>query len=753
MLKNSNNSENPNMIANFFIKTCDSKVFSIVNITSIIYIVVLGLTFKDFYHVMEPWIIAAQSIGVITIIANLFLLYITNNSPRSAGIMLFCMFAIHMVNITFAGGISTPHFAWIFIFPILAGGTLGWRGQIFFYLICFTGTVFYAVFPQDMVLAYSDSMSYTLFTRLMALTVFTLIMMVYYFTLNEKISHVTKALRLASFESGLFLGVFNSKAQSVLLINPDGRILRANDKAHATFGFNKNSLLNTSIIDLCHSGLEELNKPNSERPDNEPSMRETRITTNAGNTLWVEFSSLNIADENGVSHTLITLEDITTRKNHESELSYLAHYDHLTKLPNRLSIQEQLDDMISNAKRYQFEFAVIFFDLDKFKNVNDIQGHIAGDKVLVEVANRLQENIRRSDVVARFGGDEFVLLLNNIVNPKQVVDLVQKLQQCINEVIIDDSNEYFVGSSAGVAMYPQDGKEANDLIRKADLAMYKAKSAGRGSYEFYSAQHDDNIKRQIMLGSELHYAIERDELTLLFQPIFDIHDKICGAEALVRWKHDELGRVSPDEFIPISEENGLIVPIGLWVLEESCKVLKSWHAMGFEHLVMSVNVSYRQINSDDMVAELARVLSTYQLEGKSIILELTERVFADDLDLVQSNIKQFAEYGVNTAIDDFGVGYSSLSYLKKTDFSSIKIDRSFIKDIETNSASRNLCAAIASMAASLGLSVTAEGVELQAHLDILKRMNINKYQGFLMSKPISEAEFASLLSSVKKLDS
>jgi diguanylate cyclase (GGDEF)-like protein/PAS domain S-box-containing protein len=533
----------------------------------------------------------------------------------------------------------------------------------------------------------------------------------------------------------------------VLLINENGIVVRANEKAHSTFGFNKSALLNTPIEKLCHSGLEVLNRDKSLTNSNDRTLLETRITTNVKNTLWVEYTSLNITNENGKVYTLITLEDITTRKNHESELSYLAHYDHLTKLPNRFSIQEQLDDMIANAKRYQFQFAVIFFDLDKFKNVNDMQGHCAGDTVLVEVANRLQENIRRSDVVARFGGDEFVLLLNNIHSPNQVVDLVQKLQAHISEVIPHDDNKYIVNSSAGVSLYPQDGQHADDLIRKADLAMYKAKSKGRGGHEFYAVFHDDSIKRQIKLGSELNYAIERDELSLLFQPIYDINDNICGAEALVRWKNNELGRVSPDEFIPISEENGLIVPIGLWVLEQSCKVLKKWHDMGHTHMVMSINVSYRQINSADMVAEVARVLSLYGLEGKSIIIELTERVFADDLDLVQNNIKQFAEYGVQTAIDDFGVGYSSLSYLRQTDFSSIKIDRSFIKDIESSTASRNLCAAIASMAASLGLSVTAEGVELQAHLDILKAMKINKYQGFLMSKPIDEREFVALLAS------
>lgn len=750
MPTSANNSSKPNAVANFFIKTRSSSLFSIVNLTSVIYIIVLGLTFQDFYLVIPSWVVIAQIIGVCTIIANLYFLHRSKNMPRAAGIMLFCMFAIHMANITFAGGITTPHFAWIFLFPILAGGTMGWRGQLFFYLICFLGITFYAIFPQaSAILAYKDSMGYTFFTRFMCLTVFTLIMMIYYFTLNEKMEHLKKALNMASFESGLFLGVFNSKAQSVILIDSKGFVVRANAKAHTTFGYLTGSLIHTHISKLCHSGLETLNCVNVGQIAQEQTLLETRITANNGNTLWVEFTSLNITDENEEFHTLVTLEDITTRKNHESELSYLAHYDYLTKLPNRLSIQEQLHDMIANAQRYDLQFALVFFDLDKFKNINDIQGHQAGDVVLMEVATRLQENTRKSDVVARFGGDEFVVLLNNIQTRNQVIELVKKLQLCISESISDKNIEYFVGSSAGISLFPQDGNEADDLIRKSDLAMYEAKSKGRGTYEFYSLQHDDSIKRQIKLGRELKYAIERDELKLLFQPIYDIHDNICGAEALVRWKHDELGRVSPDEFIPISEENGLIVPIGLWVLDESCKVLKQWHDMGFAHIVMSVNVSYRQINSDDMVNETKRVLSAYNLEGHSLILELTERIFADDLGLVQNNIKQFTEIGVDTAIDDFGVGYSSLGYLAKTDFRSIKIDRSFIKDIDSNSSSRNLCAAITSMAGSLGLTVTAEGVETAEHLQILKEMNVDKYQGYLMSRPIDANEFETLLKSTK----
>jgi diguanylate cyclase (GGDEF)-like protein/PAS domain S-box-containing protein len=735
------NNNDSSILKTFLLNTRSSNALSIVNLTSVIYIFVLGFTFKDLHHLMPSWVTAVQLLGVSIIVVNMYVLHRTKNIPFTAGVLLFCMFAIHMANITFAGGIDTPHFAWIFIFPILAGGTMGWRGQVFFWFISVVGTIFYAAYPETMDIGpYDGSMGYTLMTRLMCITVFSLVTLTYYFTLNQKMEDLQKALKLASFESKLFLGVFNSKAQSVILVDSQGKIERANQKAHRTFGFEPGGMLHKEIDAICYSGIDF----SSEQTEVNEG-QELLITTKNKNDIWIEYSSLKIEDESEQVRTLITIEDISNRKNYESELSYLAHFDYLTKLPNRLSIQDSLAEMIARGKRYQRQFAVIFIDLDKFKNVNDIQGHEAGDAVLVEIALRLRDKTRRCDVIGRFGGDEFVLLMDEVQSDSDIVSLVEKIQESISKPINIKNNEYFVGCSVGISQFPHDGDQPNDLLRKADTAMYKAKSFTKGSYEFYNVDHDATVKRLITLGSELHYAIEREELNLLFQPIYDITDSICGAEALIRWKNDDLGRVSPDEFIPISEDNGLIVPIGHWVLDKAFQTLKSWHDLGYKDLTMSVNVSYRQINSADLVNEVKRILSKYQLEGSAIILELTERVFADDLSLVQNNISMFAEIGVQTAVDDFGVGYSSLGYLKKTDFSSIKIDRSFISDIELSSSTKKLCNAIMSMASSLGLSVTAEGVETEEHLTILKAMNIDRYQGFYMSKPVTSNEFEQLL--------
>ena len=643
----------------FFLNAKSSGLLCIVNITSVIYIIVLALTFKDLYRVMADWVVIVQAIGVSIVIINMFVLHYTKNVPLTASVMLFCVFSIHMANITFAGGIDTVHFAWIFIIPILAGGTMGWRGQIFFWFICVLGTIFYAFFPENMdVLPYEGNMGYTLMMRLMCLTIFSIIMLVYYFVLTEKMKDLKKALNVASFESDLFLGVFNSKAQSVILVDYKGHIERANTKAHSTFGYQHRELLHSPIHKICETNdmffYDDLDDVNS---------KEAFITTHNGDNIWIEYSSLRIINTNQNHHTLLTIEDITVRKHHESELSYLAHYDYLTKLPNRLLIQQSMSEIIDSRTLLKRNFSVVFIDLDKFKNVNDIKGHDAGDAVLIEVATRLNHCIKQGDMVARFGGDEFVLLINDVQHENELVTFINELQQSISQPILFNESEYFVGSSVGISQFPQDGSEVNDLLRKADTAMYKAKSSGNGSYQFYNVEHDSIVKRKIQLSNDLKYAIERNELALLYQPIYDQNDNVCGAEALIRWHHNELGQISPDEFIPLSEDNGLIVPIGLWVLEQACKIINKWHDMGFIHLTMSINISYRQIHSNDLVVDLKHLLSKYNVDGNSIVLELTERVFADDLDLVQNNITQFSQLGVDTAIDDFGVGYSSLNYL------------------------------------------------------------------------------------------
>lgn len=711
--------------------------------TSVIYIVVLALTFKDFYMVMQPWVAITQAIGVVIIVANMFLLKRTKNVPLAAAVMLFCMFSIHMANVTFAGGIDTVHYAWIFIFPVLAGGTMGWRGQLFFYFISVVGTVFYFIWPEQMdLLPYEGDMDYVLATRLFCLTVFTLIMLTYYFTLHEKMEHLQKVLKLASFESDLFLGVFNSKAQSVLLVDSLGNIVRANATTHELFGFPHDELIGSHVANMCRVDQGIFSTENAQQDS-----QEAELTTHSGKKVWVEHSSLDVNDENGKKHRLMTLEDITTRKQFESDLSHLAHFDHLTQLPNRLMIQRNIAHMLANDSASPNPFAVVFIDLDKFKDVNDMKGHEAGDAVLVEVAQRLENVIEEGDFIGRFGGDEFILLCKNYADAQHLVSKVERLQNRLLEPIVYQDSEYYIGSSVGISLFPDDGNEANDLLRKADSAMYQAKSINKGRFEFYSITQDASIKRQLQIKNALTFAIERNELSLVYQPIFNKQSDITGAEALVRWHNSTLGFVAPDEFIPVSEDNGSIGAIGLWVLDQACATLGKWQSDGHKSLKMSVNVSYKQIIGTELVDAVQACLDKHKLAGSSLVLELTERVFAEDLALVQTNITLLAQMGVETAIDDFGIAYSSLSYLQNTDFRCLKIDRSFVSNITEDKAAFNLCLAIKSMAHNLGLKVTAEGIETQEHLNALRAMGVDSYQGYYLSKPLEPHLFTQLLKS------
>lgn len=719
----------------FFISARSSGIFSIVNFTSFIYIIVLGLTFKDLYTYMADWVVITQAIGVFVILVNVFALTKTNNVPLAAGVMLFCMFAIHMANVTFAGGIDTVHYAWIFIFPILAGGTMGWRGQVFFWFISVLGTVFYYIWPEQMeVLPYEGDMDYTLATRLMCLTIFSLIMLTYYFTLNEKMLFLRKALKLASFESDLFSGVFNSKAQSVLLVDEQGTIQRANKTAHVTFGFAKETLINKPISALCVNAKEFFSHSMVDK-----ASREIQVETRDKRLVWIEYTALSVLDENEHQHSLFTIEDISERKKYESELSHLAHYDHLTKMPNRLMIQEHLTDLLKNNANVSF--AVIFIDLDKFKDVNDMYGHEAGDAVLIEVAQRLEHCIREEDFIGRFGGDEFILLTEIDTSKDEIIRLVERVQNVLMQPIYYQNKQHNIGSSVGIAQYPTDSKDANDLLRKADAAMYRTKINNKGSFAFYNLDYDIDLQRKLRLNNDLNFANERHELSLVLQPIFNKNKTLCGAEALLRWHHGELGFIPPDEFIPIAEDGGHILSIGDWVIDTSCQILREWQDMGHTELSMSVNISYRQLADCALVDVTRRCLKKYGLKGENLILELTERVFADDLTLVRKNMKMLSEMGVRTAIDDFGIAYSSLSYLRSVDFDILKIDRSFVKDIVDDQEAKNLCLAIHSMAKSLSLQVTAEGIETEDHYQALIDMDVDKFQGYYLSKPLKKEAF------------
>lgn len=724
----------------FFINARNSGYLSITNIASCVYLIILALTVYDYYHLISKPILFIHVTAAAIIFGNLLASKKINNIKASAFIFISCVFVVHMANVNFAGGIETPHYAWILLIPILAGSTLNWKGQVFFFALTVLGTLYYYLNPALSITYINDQgAGYVLLTRLLSLLVCSLVMISYHLTLEDKIENLNIEAKKASFESNLFLGLFNSSTQNVLLIDKASMIIRANALAHKTFGFEDGTLLTKSVQDISKSDIliPSINS-NEQNTLPKPSYKVTLLN---GETIWLELNSVTLTEAADNSVTILILEDITQRKNQETQLSYLAHYDVLTKLPNRIVVQNRLAELTNNKQQYNGQFSVLFIDLNKFKYINDTAGHDVGDLVLIEVARRLQSSFRQSDMIARFGGDEFVVILNDLNDREQISKIIEKVQSNLNEPMLIDKQEYFISSSVGVAKYPSDGITASELLKKADIAMFHAKKLGGNSCEFYDSIQDTGMKRNMEISAELNYAIDRDELKLLFQPIVDNSGRIVGAEALLRWEHDSLGFISPEEFIPICEENGLIIPIGDWVLNEACSTLKKWQMMGIDDLFISVNVSYRQLYRTNLVDDIRNMLNIHGINGKSLILELTERVFADDIELVKKCIKQLKLLGVKTVIDDFGVDYSSLSYLKDTSFSAIKIDKSFIQEIANSSSEASLCHAISSMAKSLNLNVIAEGVETQAQLDVLRGFQVDRYQGYYFSKPLSLDSF------------
>lgn len=735
-------------VRSFFVNASQSGRISIINIASVIYLGVLAGTNYDYQSIISPWVFKAHAVAAIAILCNMIVFEKMRNVKVGATILIFWIFLIHMVNVNFMGGISTPHYAWILLIPILAGATVGWKGQVFFFALTALGTIYYYVFPEQIaVLPYEDGSIYILSTWLLSLFVCSFIMISYHLTLDQKVVDLNAVLKRASFESKLFLGVFNTNTQNVLLVNEYGIIVRANVLAHETFGFPPGMLINKPLGDICkQTSVPFFVSSTQEHNDS----REQKITLLSGNDLWFESNSVTVAETQRESITILVLEDITQRKNHESQLFYLAHYDALTKLPNRILAQDRLSELITFGHRHNDQFAVLFIDLDKFKSINDTAGHDVGDLVLIEVTRRIQSFLEKSDMIARFGGDEFVVLLDHMDQPEQIKAVFEKIQTSLSRPIVIEEHEYFVSSSVGIARFPVDGVTAAELLRKADIAMFNAKKNGGNSFEFYDELQSDHRQRNMKINAELNYAIDRGELALVFQPIVNDDKQTMGAEALLRWKNEMLGDVSPEEFIPICEESGLIVTIGHWVLNEACRTLKEWHLMGLEDIFISVNISYRQMYKTDLVSDIGSILNAHDLDGKFLALELTERVFADDIELVQRNIKQLNKLGVKTAIDDFGVDYSSFGYLKDTAFSTIKIDKSFVQDIAHSASAVSLCEGISSMARSLDLQVVAEGVETQEQWDILRELQIDLYQGYYFSRPLRHGDFEQAMKTEQK---
>lgn len=469
-----------------------------------------------------------------------------------------------------------------------------------------------------------------------------------------------------------------------------------------------------------------------------------RVVRPDGTVRWVRDRAFPIRDAEGNVYRVAGIaEDITARRESEQRLVYLAHYDGLTNLPNRLLFYDRLGHAISLAKREQWIVGVMFIDVDRFKDVNDTLGHAVGDRLLQKVSERLIKSVRSDDTVGRLGGDEFAVVLSKLATGQDAEAVAQKILRSFDDPFaLDSGTEVYVTGSIGITLYPIDSMDRDSLLKNADLAMYHAKEEGRNTYERYSPEMDSRNAGRLDMQAMLRRALEREEFTLYYQPKVDVQSKrVIGVEALIRWNSPELGFVSPEDFIPIAEEVGLIVPIGEWVLRTACTQNRAWQNEGHAPLVMSVNLSARQFREKNLVDKIMDILIETRLEARYLDLEITESLIMNHADSTIILLERLHELGVGLSIDDFGTGYSSLAYLKRFPVQSLKIDQSFVRDLTTDADDAAIVTAVVAMARSLKLKVIAEGVETKEQLDFLATLQCDEYQGYYFGRPVPAESF------------
>ena len=481
---------------------------------------------------------------------------------------------------------------------------------------------------------------------------------------------------------------------------------------------------------------------------------EEPLTDKDGIRRWVSTSKVPLTDGYGkIIGILGTYMDITNRKENEKNLKlqhdaleYQAYHDVLTGLPNRLLFMDRLHQYIHKAHRNKQKVAVMFIDMDRFKEINDSLGHTFGDKAIKEVGRRIESQIRETDTVARFGGDEFIMIFNDIDNPVLIVNIAKKVMQSMEDPIIIEGHTIYVTLSIGISIYPDDASMADDLLKNADAALYKAKNDGRNTYRFYTEDMTEKAFARIKLESRLRQAIENEDFTLYFQPQFNAKtNKIIGMETLLRWEHSSMGFVSPNKFIPIAEETGLIIPLGTWIMKKSMQQMVKWYDEGLTPGTLAINFSMLQLQKHDFISILKKMLDETMCKPQWLEVEITESQVMKNPKQTILTLQRISRLGIGIAIDDFGTGYSSLSYLKRLPINRLKIDRSFIKDIPEDEEDMSISIAIIALAKSLKLDVIAEGVETEEQKEFLLENGCEHIQGYLFAKPMPADQIRNML--------
>ncbi len=574
------------------------------------------------------------------------------------------------------------------------------------------------------------------------------------FVLNTRLLHENKSLvdDLQQEKNRLDsrLGrILNHSSNEIFVVNAHNlKCIQVNKGAIENLGYSESELKDINILDiftgLDRDSFRELLQPLMDGHQEIAVYRGTNKRRD--NSTYPVAARMQLQLKDDPPAIIIIAEDTTEIDKREEKLIYQANFDQLTGLPNRHYMQQHMDAACVRAKRHKQKIALLFIDLDNFKDINDTLGHRIGDELLRQTARRIKELLRASDTPARTGGDEFMVMLEGLTQQTNAEDVANKLADNFRQPFMIEQHEIFSTVSIGISMYPDDGESMEDLMQHADIAMYNVKQSGRNDFRFFSGEMRNISDEQAKIASHLRHALEREELNVYFQPKVNlITGRIEGAEALLRWTDSELGVISPDQFIPMAENMGIIKEIGAWVLSVACQEAANWQHIYPHPFHVSVNISPRQFRSGNLLDDVDRALVTSGLRCDQLELEITESLLMHSSDTTIAILGELRERGISLAMDDFGTGYSSLSYLKHFPLQILKIDRSFINDLENSDDSRTLVSAIISMAQSLKMDVVAEGIETRAQLDFCRQHNVQTAQGYLFSKPLSIQEHTSLL--------
>ena len=548
--------------------------------------------------------------------------------------------------------------------------------------------------------------------------------------------------------------LFENAIEGIFRTSPDGHYLDANPALARIYGFASPDELMNSLRDIRKqlyvdpSRREEFMRIIKARGS--ISGFEAQVYRKNGDVIWISENARAVFDGTQVLYYEGTVEDVTERKLYQSRIEQQANYDTLTGLANRSLLNDRLQQAIFTAASYGTRLAIVFVDLDRFKFINDSLGHHVGDELLKVMADRFRTCAREYDTVARVGGDEFVLLINGQGEPDSVGTTMERMLKVISQPWRSAQGEFEVTCSIGVALYPDDGSDADTLLKHADSAMYRAKEHGRNNFQFFTNELNRMMKERLELESNLRRALDRGQFELLYQPRLDLKSReLTGCEALIRWQLPGRGVIGPSSFIPIAEETGLIGPIGRWVLQTACAQNKAWQDAGFKPCVVAVNVSPRQFRRDDLVQTITEVLEQTKLEARWLEIELTENMVMQDGEHMVEMLHAIKRLGVQIAVDDFGTGYSSLSYLHRFPVDRLKVDRSFVKDIATDPDSAAIVRTIIALGHNLDLKVVAEGVETEEQIAFLGANACDELQGYYFSKPVSGWRFRKLLQTAR----